>query len=408
LPHQYIAIYPEDKYINPGIKMLNVASGVLMLVSILLAGHANPAEAAHVDRCGGQYDSRHLFWRTVEPSADEVLARLPVAKRQVSGNILSLNYAVDEAGRLVNRAEFNRQWRYIFGKDTKTGYGRLLRGNWAPGAESSLGNSTRINRRNLSECVVDGWMPAICLGIPTSPIGSSNLGQHTGWKIFDKDSPDPNALSRLGVGDRACLTYRMMVSRNFDFSKASNVKFPGLASAPEGSLPPNDHICENGARTINRGRSFSTRIVLGGGRQTTTSGRIFNHFKDDMLTLDCARFRVLNEMHAMDPRTDDLARGVWYRVEHELKLNGSFVASPGQPSGAFSRIWIFDERTGALVTSFEKKDSFRFEGVDYPLMPRGTPDLRIDGMFVSMQYSSSTGDTRGFATAVRGFELYLR
>jgi hypothetical protein len=389
-------------------KMLKVMFGTLMLASILLVGNPDLAGASHVPRCGGQYDSRSLFWRTVEPSVDLVLARLPAGKRQVSGNIVSLNYAVDDAGQLVNRTDFNRQWTYIFGKDTSTGYGRLVRGNWAPGAESSFGNSTRINRRNLSECIVDGTVPAICLGIPTSPIGSSNLGQHTGWKIFDKDSPDPNSLNSLRVGGRACLTYRMMVSSNFDFSKASNVKFPGLASAPEGSLPPNDHICENGRRTVNAGRSFSTRIVLGGGGQTTTSGRIFNHFKDDMLTLDCARFRVLNEMHAMDPRRDDLIRGVWYRVEHELKLNRNFDASPGQPSGSYSRIWIYEERTGALVTSFEKKNSFRFEGTDYPLMPRGAPDLRIDGMFVSMQYSSSNGDTRDFATAVRGFELYLQ
>jgi hypothetical protein len=388
--------------------MLKIILAVVMLAPILLVGSADLAQATHVPRCGGQYDSRSLYWRTAGPSVDEVLARLPADKRQVSGNMVSLNYAVDANGKLVNQANFYRQWNYIFGKDTSTGYGRLVRGNWAPGSGSSWGNSTRINRRNLSECIVDGSVPAICLGIPSSQIGSSSLGQHSGWTIFDKDSPDARSLINLRVGGRACLTYRLMVSSNFDFSKASNVKFPGLASAPQGVLPPNDHICENGERTINSGKSFSTRIVLGGGAQTTTSGRIFNHFKDDMLILDCRKFRVLNEMHAMDPRRNELGRGVWYRVEHELKLNRNFDSSPGQLSGSYSRIWIYDDRTGALVTSFEKKNSFRFEGADYPLMPRGAPEARIDGLFVSMQYSSSNADTRDFTIAVRGFELYLK
>jgi hypothetical protein len=382
---------------------------MLVLVPILIVGSVGMASATHIPRCGGQFDSRSLYWRTNSPSVDQVLARLPINKRQISGNMISLNYAVDASGRLVNQSDFYKQWNYIFGSNTSTGYGQLIRGAWAPGSESSWGNSTRINRKNLSECIVDGTVPAICMGIPTSQIGGSSLGQHSGWMVFDKSSTSPKSLVNLKVGGRACLSYRLMASSNFDFTMASNVKFPGFASAPEGYLPPNDHICEDGQRSFNTGKTFSTRIVLGGGAKTTTAGRIFNHFKDDMLKLDCSsRFRVLNEMHAFDVRTNELSRGVWYRVEHELKLNSNFDPNPGQLSGAYSRIWIYNDKTGALITSFEKRNSFNFEGVGYPLMPRRDSTGRIEGMFLSMQYSSSTAGTRDFAIAVNAFELYMK
>jgi hypothetical protein len=358
-----------------------------------------------------EYTSDDLYWRTNSPPVASVMARLPKGKRHTSGNMLSLNYAVDANGSLLQKAEFAKQWGYIFGKNTTTGYGRLVRGNWAPGADSSWGNSTLLGRKNLSECIVDGTTTAICLGIPSHPtIPPNSLGHHTGWMILDKNSPDPRSLANLGVGDKACLTYRLMLSTNYDLRTGYNSKFPGFASSPEGYLPPNDHLCEGAKRSINRGDRFSTRITFSSnGRETTGSARILNHFRDDFLPVTCKRSYTLNEMHANDPRRDDLSRGVWYRVEHELVLNTNYNPKPGQQSGAASRIWIYNDKTNELVTKFEKRNTFTFKGIDYPFMPRNEATAKINGMFVSMmQTSSETQYKRDFAIAVRGFELYVR
>jgi hypothetical protein len=382
------------------------AAAAVLVGSLATAVHAQPPP-----RCGMQYTPDDLYWRTNSPPVASVMARLPVGKRHTSGNMLSLNYAADANGKLLQKTEFAKQWDYIFGTNTSTGYGRLVRGNWAPGADSSWGNSTRISQKNLSECVVDGTTTAICLGIPSHPtIPPNSLGHHTGWMILDKASPDPGSLVNLGVGDKACLSYRLMLSTNYDLRTGYNAKFPGFASSPEGFLPPNDHLCEGTTRQINRGDRFSTRITFSGSvHETTGSGRILNHFRDDFLPMTCARSYTINEMHADDPRRDDLSRGVWYRVEHELVMNTNYNPAPEQKSGAISRIWIYNDRTNELVTTFEKRDSLTFKGVNYPFMPRHDPTGKINGMFVSMmQTSSEIQHKRDFAIAVRGFELYLK
>jgi hypothetical protein len=340
-----------------------------------------------------------------------VVARLPVGKRHTSGNMLSLNYGLNSNDRLMHRAEFARQWSYIFGTNTSTGYGRLVRGKWAPGSDSSWGNSTRISQKNLSECIVDGTTTAICLGIPSSRLTApSSLGHHTGWLILDKASADPRSLVNLGVGDKACLTYRMMLSTNYDLRTGLNAKFPGFANSPDGVLPPNDHLCEGTTRQINRGDRFSTRITFSStGRETTGSPRILNHLRDDFLPVTCKRSRTLNEMHANAPRRDILSRGVWYRVEHELVMNTNYNPAPGQKSGAISRLWVYNDKTNELMTKLEKRDSYHFDGIDYPFMPRRDQAGKINGMFVSMmQTSSEIHRKRDFAIAVRALELYLK
>ncbi|HEX2526033.1 MAG TPA: hypothetical protein VHL31_06990, partial [Geminicoccus sp.] len=134
------------------------------LVSVLALG-AQTAQAA--TRCGGQYSSSNLFWHTAAPSVSQVMAQLPADKRRLSGNMLSLDYRPDAAGKIVNQTDFAKHWTAIFGTNTSTGYGRLDRGAWMPGANSSWGNSTQISRKNLSQCIVDGTTTAICLGIPS-------------------------------------------------------------------------------------------------------------------------------------------------------------------------------------------------------------------------------------------------
>ncbi|WP_027135047.1 hypothetical protein [Geminicoccus roseus] len=380
------------------------------LIALPLLLLAEFAEAAPLRRCGGLYDINDLFWRTRHPSVAQVLARLPPGKRHTSGNMVSLNYDVGPDGQPRLKDEFRKQWRHIFGTGTTSGYGRRIRGNWNPGAESSWGNSTVINKKNLSECVVDGSVSAICLGIPGGPTPPMSLGHHTGWMIFDKDSQDPNSLASLGVGERACLSYRAMYSSNFDFDLGFETKIPGLASAPDGAYPPNDHLCEGNRRTVNKGNAFSTRVVVGGrnGSIASASAKLLGHFKDDMLDVTCTRSRIMTEMHAQDPVTNGLRRGVWYRIEHELVLNDRFDPSPGQRSGALMRIWVFDERTGERVTNFGMANTFTFEGVNYPLMPRNDPSGRIEGMFVSMQQTSPVLADRDFAIAVRDFEIFLK
>ncbi|WP_329661137.1 hypothetical protein, partial [Geminicoccus sp.] len=100
------------------------------LVPVMALGLAQAAQAASPNRCGGQYTSNNLYWRTVAPSLGQVMAQLPVGKRHTSGNMMSLDYRVDDAGRPVYRAEFAKQWQHIFGTNTATGYGRLVRGSW--------------------------------------------------------------------------------------------------------------------------------------------------------------------------------------------------------------------------------------------------------------------------------------
>ena len=381
----------------------------MVLGPVLALSTVAAAQAA--TRCGGQYYSAHLFWHTAAPSLSQVMAQLPADKRRLSGNMLSLDYRVDAAGKIVNQTDFAKHWTAIFGTNTATGYGRLDRGAWMPGANSSWGNSTQLGRKNLSQCIVDGTTTAICLGIPSSPtVPPNSLGHHTGWMILDKASPSPASLVNLKVGNKACLSYRLMLSTNYDLRTGYNSKFPGFASGPDGYLPPNDHLCEGTQRNINNGSRFATRITFSGsGNETTGSGRILNHFRDDFLPVTCKRSRTLNELHANDPRKDDLSRGVWYRVEHELVMNSNYDPTPGQKSGAISRIWIYNDKTNELVTRFEKRDSYTFDGIDYPFMPRNDPTGKINGMFVSMmQTSSETQHKRDFAIAVRGFELYVK
>jgi hypothetical protein len=387
---------------------LVVTLGVVLILMTCGSGVTN---AFHLNRCGRQYSPADLYWRTNAPTVEQVLARLPAGKRTTSGNIVSLNYDINTDGSLRNKDDFRRQWSYIFGTNVSTGYGQKVRGNWAPGSQSSWGNSTMINKKNLSECVVDGSATAICLGVPSSEIiGPASLGQHTGWMILDKDSLDPTSLANIGVGNKACLTYKVMYSSNFDFSKAFESKIPGLASATDGTYPPNDHLCEEGKRTTNSGQAFSTRITFGDrlGSTTTAVAKILNHFRDDMLQVTCTRRRILNEMHRTDPAAKPLPRGVWYRVEHELVLNTNYDPRPGQLSGANSRLWIYNDKTGTLVTRFAKSDTFIFEGVEYPLMPRGDATGKINGMFVSIQQTSHDPGVRGFAIGLRDFELYLK
>jgi hypothetical protein len=384
---------------------------ILMVLLLLLPWASTASSAAPLLRCSGQYGIGDLFWRTRSPSVAQVLARLPAGKRYNSGNMLSLDYDLGPNGQPRLKDEFKKQWSYIFGTDTSSGYGRKIRGKWAEGAESSWGNSTIINKKNLSECIVDGRETAICLGIPSSgSIGPANLGHHAGWMLFDKVSRDPNSLVSLGVGERACLSYRVMFSSNFDFDKGFESKLPGLASAAEGSYPPNDHLCEGARRTVNNGSAFSTRVAFSGrnGSIAGASAKLLGHFRDDMLKVQCKRPRIMTEMHAQDPRTNELRRGRWYRVEHELVLNGSYDPNPGQRSGAMMRIWIYDDRTGALVTNFGKANTFNFEGINYPLMVRNDPGGKINGMFVSMQQTSPKPGVRDFTMAVRDFELFLK
>jgi hypothetical protein len=383
----------------------------LALLPMLLVASPKSADANATRHCRGLFGSEDLFWRTKSPARAEVMERLPVGKRHNSGNMLSLNYEIRPDGRLRQANEFKKQWDYIFGTGPTSGYGEIVRGRLAPGAHSSWGRASRINKKNLSECIVDGTTPAICLGIPSSSVvPPMSLGQHTGWMIFDKDSDDPRSLKNLGVGDHACLTYKVMYSSNFDFNLGYETKIPGFGSAPDGRLPPNDHLCEGTRRTVNTGESFSTRVVVGGrgDSPTAASGKLLGHFKDDMLDVTCKRFRVMTEMHAQDPRTNALMRGVWYRVEHELILNSNYDPRPGQRSGAFMRLSFYDDRTGQHVTSFGMANTFTFEGLNYPLMPRRDPSGKIEGMFVSMQQTHPEPGTRGFAIAVRDFEFYLK
>jgi hypothetical protein len=352
-----------------------------------------------------------LFWRTNTPSVKTVLGQLPADKRVLAGNMLTLDFKVDAAGRVVNKADFAKQWTAIFGTSTTTGYGRLQRGTWMPDSNSSWGNSTQITQKNLSQCVVDGTTTAICLGIPSSAtVAPNSLGHHAGWMILDENSSSPRSLVNLKVGHKACLTYRLMLSTNYDIRTGYNSKFPGLASSPDGFLPPNDHLCEGTKRSINKGNRFATRLTFSSnGKETTGSARILNHFRDDFLPMTCKSSYTLNEQHANDPRKDGMSRGVWYRVEHELVMNTNYNPKPGQKSGAISRLWVYNDKTNELVTKFEKRDSFTFKGIDYPFMPRNEATAKINGMFVSMmQTSSETKYKRDFAIAVRGFELYLK
>ncbi|HEX2526884.1 MAG TPA: hypothetical protein VHL31_11390, partial [Geminicoccus sp.] len=96
----------------------------------LQAGLSDMGQAATSPRCGRQYSPDDLYWRTYAPSVRHVLAQLPVEMRFASGNMMSLDYRVDDAGRPVYRAEFAKQWQHIFGTNTATGYGRLVRGSW--------------------------------------------------------------------------------------------------------------------------------------------------------------------------------------------------------------------------------------------------------------------------------------
>jgi hypothetical protein len=360
------------------------------------------------------------FWETRQPSVATVLEHLPSSKQKTSGNVVSLNYARDSSGNLLNQSYFDDHWRQIFGTSTASGYGRRLAGAWAPSANTSWGVQTTDTRRNLSECVINGTDTAICLGIPSGRINVSSLGHHTSWAILD-----PAGMG--DVGNRACIVYEVMFSSNFDF-KGQPGKLPGLSNAPLGQPAPNDHLCHNMDRLKNTGATFSTRLAFSdsGGSNTAATAKLGNNFKNDMFSYDCAGDgsstgnEFLSEMHAQDPKgvIQSIQRGVWYRLEHELVLNSSFDTARNAASGASSKIWVYRKSDNALLQAFGKKDVFQFDAdhngslESYPLMPRTSLSKRINGIFMSIQQGGNLPGsgpwTLDYVIAVRNFGLFLK
>ncbi|WP_027132856.1 hypothetical protein [Geminicoccus roseus] len=395
------------------------AAALVLAGTFLLAAAPSVAAAEPATSCGGSYGINKKFWQTRSPSLVSVLGHLPADKRKVSGNILSLDYGRDASGKLIHQYEFDRHWRHIFGTSTTTGYGEKLQGAWAPAASTSWGAPAKINRRNLSECVVDGTDPAICLGIPSGGINVSSLGHHSTWSIIDPASLKGSA------GSKVCITYDVMFSSNFDF-RAIDGKLPGLTDAFNVPAPP-DHLCAGATRITNDGSVFATRLGFtdAGAPSTVAALKLGNNFKNDMFSYDCTADgnstsnEYLTQMHAYDPSGDTqlIQRGVWYRFEHELILNPKFDSSPGTRSGAASRIWLYRGSDNQLLRTFGREDSFTFDanhdGIaeSYPLMPRNSRSQRTAGLFLSVQQG---GNLRGpgpweldHVIALRDFRLYL-
>jgi hypothetical protein len=392
----------------------------LALAGALFLGAAERSVAAEpTSFCGGSYSLNKKYWQTKSPSLASVLSHLPADKRKTSGNILSLDYARDSTGKLINQANFDQHWRYIFGTSVTTGYGEKLRGAWAPSSSTSWGVPSWVNRRNLSECVVDGTDPAICLGIPSGSINVSSLGHHSNWSIID-----PASLSG-SVGSKVCIVYDVMFSSNFNFNGIDG-KLPGLTNAFKAAAP-NDHLCSGPTRIINDGSRFATRLGFtdAGGSSEVAALKLANNFKNDMFSYDCSADgntssnEYLTQMHAVDPKGSSqlIERGRWYRFEHELILNPKFDLAPGEKSGAASRIWLYRKSDEALLRTYGRQDTFSFDAnrdgtaESYPLMPRRSRDQRTAGLFLSIQQGGNLRGSGPWALdhviALRNFRLHL-
>jgi hypothetical protein len=396
-------------------------AGGLAVAAALLLGLAGPLAAAEpISFCGGSYGTNKKYWQTRSPGLATVLSHLPADKRKTSGNILSLDYARDANDKLINQAEFDKHWRYIFGTSTGSGYGEKIRGAWAPSASTSWGLPARVNRRNLSECVVDGTDTAICLGIPSGSTNVSSLGHHSSWSIID-----PASLSG-SAGSKVCVVYDVMFSSNFNFNGIDG-KLPGLTDAFS-TAAPSDWLCAGPTRVVNDGSTFATRLGFtdAGGSSTVAALKLANNFKNDLFAYDCAADgntisnEYLTQMHAVDPKglSQLIERGVWYRFEHELILNPKFDLVPGDRSGAASRIWLYRTSDGALLRTFGRQDTFAFDanrdGIaeSYPLMPRKTRAQKTAGLFLSIQQGGNLKGTGPWALdyviALRNFRLHLQ
>jgi hypothetical protein len=396
----------------------SLAGAATLAAALLLGAGLPPAAATHLGYCGASYTSAEKYWETKHPDVATVLSHLPPSKRKTSGNMLSLDYARDSSGNMVNKTDFDLHWRSIFGTSTTSGYGHKLAGSWAPSANTSWGVATTDTRRNLSECVVDGT--AICLGIPSGRINVSSLGHHTTFAILD-------SATMGSVGSKACIVYEAMFSSNFDF-KGIPGKLPGLSNAPLGSASPNDHLCYGRERVKNTGATFSTRIQFSdsGAPSTAATAKLGNNFKNDMFSYDCAAdgnataSEFMTAMHSQDPKgmIQSIQRGVWYRFEHELVLNTNYSTSRNALSGASSRIWVYRKSDGVLLQSFGSKDSFQFDADQdgsretYPLMPRNSSEKRINGIFMSIQQGGNLSGSGpwvlDYAIAMRNFALFLK
>ncbi len=382
---------------------------------------SSPASATHLGYCGGKYQTGNKFWETKEPSVSTVLSHLPLSKRKTSGNIVSLNYARNSSGDLIYQSYFDDHWKNIFGTSTSSGYGRKLAGSWVPSASTSWGIPTWLNRKNLSECVVDGKESAICLGIPSGRINVSSLGHHSGWAILD------TAKMNSSLGQYACLTYEVMFSSNFDFKKVDG-KLPGLTNTPPRTSPPNDHLCQGRNRLKNTGATFSTRLGFtdAGGSSEVATTKLMNNFKNDMFGYNCSsdgsssNNEFLTEMHAQDPKgaLQVIKRGVWYRFEHEINLNTNYDSSKNEYSGATSKVWLYRKSDNALLQSFSKKDMFSFDADNngrselYPLMPRTSSAKKVSGIFLSIQQGGNLPGSGPWSLnhviALRSFGLFLK
>jgi hypothetical protein len=380
-----------------------------------------PASATHLGYCGGNYQTGNKFWETKEPTVSTVLSRLPSNKRKTSGNIVSLNYARDSSGNLINQSYFNDHWNKIFGTSTSNGYGRRLAGSWAPSSTTSWGMPTWLNRKNLSECVVNGKETAICLGIPTGKINVSSLGHHSGWSIIDTTKLNGS------VGGKACLVYEVMFSSNFDFKKVDG-KLPGFTNTPPRAIPPNDHLCQGRERLKNTGSMFSTRLGFtdAGGSSEIATTKLMNNFKNDMFSYSCSadgsssNNEFLTQMHAQDPKgaLQVIKRGVWYRLEHEISLNTNYDSSRNEYSGATTKVWLYRRDDNALLQSFSKKDTFSFDSNRdgrselYPLMPRTSSAKKVSGIFLSIQQGGNLSGSGPWkldhVIALRRFGLFLK
>jgi hypothetical protein len=398
----------------------SLAGAATIAAALLLGAGATPAGATHLGYCGASYTSTSKVWETKQPSVSTVLSHLPTSKRKTSGNMVSLNYARDSSGNLINQSDFDYHWQKIFGTSTTSGYGSKLAGSWAPSANTSWGVATTGTRRNLSECVVDGTDTAICLGIPSGRINVSSLGHHTTFAILD-----PATMG--SVGSKACIVYDVMFSSNFDF-KGLPGKLPGLSNAPLGTASPNDHLCYGRERVKNSGATFSTRLLFSdsGGSSTAATAKLGNNFKNDMFSYDCAGDgsatgnEFMNAMHAEDPKgmIQSIQRGVWYRLEHELVLNTNYDTSRNAQSGASSKIWVYRKSDNALLQSFGRQNSFLFDAdhngslESYPLMPRASSAKRINGIFMSIQQGGNLPGsgpwTLDYVIATRNFGLFLK
>ncbi len=385
----------------------------------MTAGLSTQVLAEPSSYCGGQYPASSKYWMTTSPSASTVLGRLPNAKRTKSGNITTLSYQRNKDGSVTNRAEFDRQWQYIFGTSRTTGYGKLLKGKMPSSANTSWGKLNSYTKHNLSECVVGSSDTAICMGIPSGTINVSSLGHHSGWTVIDPASLPGKA------GSRACIVYDVMFSSNFKFLKVDG-KLPGLTNATGSSLPPNDHLCSGTSRIKNTGSAFSTRpgFTDGGGSTTMAALKLGNNFKNDMIPYDCKadgdsrNNEFATGMHAQDVtnNTQTIKTGVWYRLEHELVLNDNYATRPGTLSGAESRVWLY--QGSKLVRTIGIEDSFRMDAnrdgsfESYPLMPRTKPEQKITGIFMSIQQGGNlTGKgpwTLDHVIALRNFALLYK